>query len=96
LDQFQMESQYLIYIMTYCGEVIKNKVGGNWVLNVLSIEGKDVYEPVIRVRDDRDYSPLWPIVQEISDRPTSFSFKNAIEGEMEKYKLIDMMLKKNK
>lgn len=93
IDEFTLEKEYLIYLMTYCGEVIREKVGGNWTLLNLSIGNKTVYEPIIRVSINRDYSPLWPLLKEINERPTNFSLVIAIESEIEKYKLMDVILK---
>ncbi len=93
IDEFQLEKEYLVYLMTYCGEVIRNKVGGVWTLNEFTVENKLIYEPVIRVQENKDYSPLWSVYQEIMERPTTFSLVTAVEAEIDKYKLMDLILK---
>jgi hypothetical protein len=96
LDEFQLEREYLVYLMTYCGEIIRKNVGGDWTLKELTINNKLVYEPVIRVQENRDYSPLWPIYNEMTERPSNFSFYTALDAEIDKYKLMDAILKKQK
>lgn len=96
LDEFEIERRYLIFLMTYSGEIIRRKVGGSWLLKEIIAEGKVVLEPVIQVDDYKVYSSLWPIVEELNENPQNFSLSSVIIAEIEKYKLWDEINNKNR
>jgi len=96
LDAYELQRDYLLYVITYCGEVIRNKKGGNWALHQLTFDDKTVYEPYIALDNGREYTPLWGFYEEINEHPERLSIAVTIEAEIGKYDLYDYMQKNKK
>ena len=96
LDAFEIERDWLLYIVTYCGEVIRHKTGGKWALHELTVDTKIVYEPYIVLESGRVYTPLWGFYEEIHEHPERLSIAVTIDAEIGKYSLYDMMQKNKK
>jgi len=93
LDAFELEKDWLIYVVTYCGEVIRLKTGGNWSLHELHYDSKIVYEPYIALGNGREYTPLYGFLKEIHEHTERLSIGITIEAEIGKYDLYDFMQK---
>lgn len=96
LDAFELEKNWLIYVVTYCGEVIRIKTGGNWALHELRFEDRIVYEPYIVLENRREYTPLYGFLKEIHEHTQRLSIAITIEAEIGKYELYDFMEKNKK
>ena len=96
LDAFELQRDWLLYVMTYCGEVIRQKTGGNWALHELHYGEKIVYEPYIVLENRREYTPLYGFLEEINEHPERLSIAITTEAEIGKYDLYDYMQQNRK
>lgn len=90
MNEFQFEDSVFVKVIAYSAMVISKELKGS-MSYIWIDESNGVFEPIVKDERGREYSPLWPVFNEINDNFQQISIHSALEEELNKYRLQDYL-----